>query len=250
MNRTLRTYGANLNITSVEENQSAPIVPSFTNNNADWSNKSTFYPDYGATGNEFTSNIGYSEISNNYIFKAGGIWNSDRDDGFIIEKHTDQMVEFNLRFYGSPGHFIPAPMLKGFSFQEYYATAVNSNWRVRRLALEFRNWDTGSYRIYAPDWNNGAQAQVKNVFRNMSAQNHWNVIRSWGPEWAFHGAIFNVKSNSTNAVQRPKMHIYSARVAWQTTGLTGTTKWVPTKYQSWPNFSSQMRTGTLEFQTG
>ena len=246
-NKTLRTYPANLNIDSLGHNQTAPLVPSFTNRDEDYTYKSSFYPDYGATSNYFSNNVNGS-ISQ-YVVKSGGVWNSNQNDGFIIEKNTDQLVEFNLRFYGSPGHFIPAPMLKGFSFQELYATAFNSNWRTRRLALEFRNWRTGSTRTYAPDWNIGAQAQNKYEFRNLSNQSHWSVIRSWGPEWVLYGAIFNIRSNSTDSVQRPKMHLYSARVAWQTTGITGTTKWVPTRYEGWTSFSDKMKAGTPEFQT-
>ena len=249
-NSTITHYPANLTISSQSANQSAPMVPSFTNSDNSFDNKSSFFPDYGPGAvNQFTSNTTYSELSNTYAFSKGGIWNSNRDAGFIVRKNTASMVEFNLRIISSPGHFIPAPMLNGFSFLEYHPTGLNSNWRTRRLALEFRNWDTGEIRYYAPNWDNSTEALIQTKFRNMSAAEHWNVIRSWGREWVLYGAVFNIRSNSTSATQSPTMHLYSTRCAWQTTGLTGTTRWIPTKYQSWNDFSTQMKEGTPVFET-
>lgn len=246
-NRNILHHPANLNIENLSQAQSAPQVASFTNRDDDYTYKTSFYPDYGATNNYFSSNV--SGSIGQYVVKAGGIWNIGQNDGFIVEKNTAAMVEFNLRIYGSPGHWIPAPMLKGFCFQELWATAFNSNWRIRRLALEFRNWKTASTRIYAPNWDHASAAQNKYVFRNMSGQDHWSVIRSWGPDWVLYGAIFNYKSNGTSAVQRPKHHLFGTRVAWQTPGLTGSTRWMPFKYQSYTTFLSQMEEGLAEFHS-
>ena len=246
-NRSILHYAANLNIDSLGQAQTAPMVPSFTNYDNDYGSESSFYPSHGATGNFFSSNANKADIEDKYLVSPGGVWNGNQNDGFIVEKNSADMVEFNLAIVGSPGHWIPAPMLKGFCFQELYATAYNSNWRVRRLALKFRNWNTNTIRTYAPDWDNAQQAQNKYVFRNMSSQTHWNVIRSWGPEWSLYGAVFNYKSNSTSAVQKPKHHLFGVRVAWQTTGLTGTTKWMPFKFQSWTKFTAEMQAGTPQF---
>ena len=248
-NKQFLHYPANLSVNDLGGNQNAPMVPSFTNRDDDYAIKSSFYPDYGSTGLYFSANVdNKSDFINNYLVKPGGVWNGNQNDGFIIEKNSSQMVDFNLRIYGYPGHWIPASMLKGFSFQELYATAFNSNWRTRRLALEFVNYETNESRSYAPNWNNAAQAQNKYVFRNMSSQSHWDIIRSWGPKWVLYGAIFNIRSESTSAVQRPKMHLYSVRVAWQTTGLSGSTRWIPFKYGGFSDFQSNMRDkGWAEF---
>lgn len=246
-NRSILHYAANLNIDNITQAQSAPKVASFTDRDNDWTAKDPFYADYGATGNLFSSNKTFQEIADNYVISAGSIWNSARNDGFIVEKNTDQLVEFNLRVYGSPGHWIPAPMLKGFCFTEYYSTALNSNWRARRLALEFKNYKTNASRYYAPNWDNDKQPTIKEQFRNMSGQDHWGVIRSWGPDWMLYGAVFNLRSNNTQAVQRPRMYLYNIRVAWQTPGLSGSTRWMPFKRENWNDFKNRMNAGTANF---
>jgi len=247
-NRNILHYPANLNIDSLGNAQNAPEVPSFTDRDNDWGTESSFYPDYGDTGTQFMSNTSYGGVQDNYLVKAGNIWSSDQNQGWIVEKNSNELVQFNLRIYGSPGHWIPAPMLKGFCFQELYATSFNSNWRVRRLALSFRNYKTNSTRTYSPGWNFDKQAQNKYEFRNMSGQNHWDIIRSWGPDWVLYGAIFNYRSNGTSAVQRPKHHLFGVRVAWQTNGLTGSTRWMPFKKDSWSTFRDRLNNGTPEFQ--
>lgn len=210
---------------------------------------STVTPTHGDTTPFVTTN--FSTTSN--ITGTGSPYKPvSESTGWNITKNSNQVCEFNIRFGSSSSIYhkwMPATIFAGGGFNERNITGNNSNFRIRRIAFVFRNMDTNAERIYSPGWDRGSTTSTNARKASMDSATHYNIINSWGNRWRLYQTIINVRSNSTSAVQQPKMRLGDLRYYVRMPGLTGTTKLFVPQHMSWNDFLALDAAGQRAFSS-
>ena len=244
--KSIKTTPANTGSANINNHESKDAIEWTSTIN---SYPTTVTPTHGNTTQFVTTNFSPSDNVEN----PGLIYRSLNDSTvWIITKNSDQVCEFNITFgsSGSSYHkWMPATIFAGGGFLEQNLTAHNSNFRIRRIAFSFRNMDTGDVRIYSPGWNRGNTTSQNPRHVSMGSSSNYNIINSWGNRWRLYQTIINVRSNPTQAVQRPRMKFGVLRYFVHMPGLTGTTKLVVPQHMNWNDFLALGASGQRAFSS-
>jgi len=246
-NKTLKTTPANTGSVNLSNHESRDAI--------EWTSSIvqfpiTVTPTHGDTTPFTTTN--FSQVDNIVVYGLPYRSLSDPDTWTIVKPSSDQVCEFNITFGSSSSSYhkwMPATIFAGGGFLEQNLTGNNSNFRIRRIAFSFRNMDTNAVRIYSPGWDRAKTTSKDPRHAAMTSSSHYSVINSWGNRWRLYQTTINLRSNSTSAVQTPRMKFGVLRYFVHTPGLTGTTKIIVPQHMHWNDFLALDASGQRAFSS-